>query len=143
MPTLQNAYITKYLITKCLHYKMPNNKYPVVRACFPLQSLILIVELLEAQCIWPGDLSAAYWLKFLRALGQVQNPNVWTSTEIFIQQEANARRSYFVHTSGRDQRANTGRKQRSLDSAGRIGFLAGSYGQMSRMDYIKQIASVL
>ena len=72
-----------------------------------------------------------------------KNPNVWTVTEIFIQQEANARRSYFVHTSGRDQRANTGRKQRSLDSAGRIGFLAGSYGQMSRMDYIKQIASVL
>ena len=34
---------------------MPNNKYPVgrgLRACFPLQSLILIVELMEAQCIW-------------------------------------------------------------------------------------------
>ena len=49
-----------------------------------------------------------------------KNPNVWTLTEVFIQQAANSRRNYFVHASGRDNRVNTGRKQRSLDRNGRI-----------------------
>ena len=71
-----------------------------------------------------------------------KNPNIWTVAQIFVQQEASARRDFFQHTAGNNLNGNTGRKQRSLNAAGRIKFLVDGYtGQMSKMDYARSIAN--
>ena len=71
-----------------------------------------------------------------------KNANIWTVTQIFVQQEASARIDFFQHTAGNNLNSNTGRKQRCMDAAGRIKFLVDGYtGQMSKMDYARSISN--
>ena len=71
-----------------------------------------------------------------------KNANILTVAQIFVQQEASARRDFFQHTAGNNLDSNTGRKQRSMDAAGRIKFLVDGYtGQMSKMDYARSISN--
>ena len=69
-----------------------------------------------------------------------QSPNVWHIQDLFIKQDAEARRVFLSNSVGQDLHINTGRKQRSLDAAGRIKFVVDAYDSMSRKDYISTLA---
>ena len=61
-----------------------------------------------------------------------KDSNIWAIQELFVKQEANARRSFLSNAVGQDTSANTGRKERSLDGRTRIEFLLGGYDTMSK-----------
>jgi hypothetical protein len=67
-------------------------------------------------------------------------PNVWVIQELFIKQDAEARRNYLSNAVGQDMHTNTGRKQRSLHSCGRVKFVVDAFESMSRSDYISTLA---
>ena len=69
-----------------------------------------------------------------------QRPNVWHVQEMFIKQDAEARRAFLSNAVGQDQRTNTGRKQKSLDAIQRIKFVVEAFGTMSKSDYISTLA---
>ena len=56
--------------------------------------------------------------------------NVWSIQELFKKQEAEARRSFLSNVTGHDMHANSGRKQRSLDSRQRIKFVFEAFETM-------------
>ena len=69
-----------------------------------------------------------------------QRPNVWHIQENFIKQDAEARRSFLSNAVGQDMRTNTGRKQKSLDSRGRVKFVIEAFESMPRSDYLSMLA---
>ena len=69
-----------------------------------------------------------------------KDSNIWAIQELFVKQEANARRSFLSNAVGQDTSANTGRKERSLDGRTRIKFLLGGYDTMSKKDLILMLA---
>ena len=69
-----------------------------------------------------------------------RNPNVWHIQELFVKQDAEARRSYLSNAVGQDLHNNTGRKQRSLDARHRIKFVLDNFENMTISDYVSTIA---
>ena len=68
------------------------------------------------------------------------SPNVWHIQELFIKQDAEARRAYLSNAVGQDMTTNTGRKQRSLDARERVKFVVDAFDSMPRADYISTLA---
>ena len=60
-----------------------------------------------------------------------QRPNVWHVQDMFIKQDAEARRAFLSDAVGQDQRTNAGRKLKSLDAIQRIKFVVEAFGTMS------------
>ena len=67
-------------------------------------------------------------------------PNVWFIQELFIKQDAKARRVYLSNAVDQDMTTNTGRKQRSLDARERVKFVFDAFDSMPRADYISTLA---
>ena len=53
--------------------------------------------------------------------------NVWRIQELLVKQQASSRISFLANTIGQDKSKNTGRKQISMESQGKIKFLVESY----------------
>ena len=66
--------------------------------------------------------------------------NVWSIQELFKKQEAEARRLFLSNATGHDMHANSGRKQKSLDSRQRIKFVVEAFETMPPSNYISTIA---
>ena len=63
-------------------------------------------------------------------------PNVWHIQELFIKQDAEARRAYLPNAVGQDMTTNTGRKQMSLDARERVKFVVDAFNKPFKLNKI-------
>ena len=68
------------------------------------------------------------------------SPNVFAIQELFVKQDAEARRAYLSNAVGLDMATNSGRKQRSKDSRQRVKFVVEAFHTMPKADYIQTLA---
>ena len=68
------------------------------------------------------------------------SPNVFAIQEVFVKQDAEARRAYLLNAVGLDMATNSGRKQRSKDSRQRVKFVVEAFRIMPKADYIQTLA---
>ena len=66
--------------------------------------------------------------------------NVWHVHEQFVKQESEARRAYLANAVAADLHTNSGRKQKALDSLGRLKFVVSAYNTTPIKDYISILA---
>ena len=66
--------------------------------------------------------------------------NIWHVQEQFVKQESEARRAYLANAVAADLHTNSGRKQKALDSLGRLKFVVSSYNTTPIKDYVSILA---
>ena len=69
-----------------------------------------------------------------------KDSNVWKVQELFVKQEANARRAFIANRTGLDMSTNTGRKERSLDRRAAVKFILDGYDILAKKDLLDMLA---
>ena len=72
-----------------------------------------------------------------------KSSNIWAIQELFVKQEADARRTFLSNSAGQDCSNNTGRKEKSLDYRAKIMFILDSYDTMPKHDLITMLAHTI
>ena len=76
-------------------------------------------------------------------MGRGQRPRigaVFSIQELFVKQDAEARRAYHSNAVGLDSATNSGRKQKSKKSRQRVKFVVEAFHTMPKADYIQTLA---
>ena len=72
-----------------------------------------------------------------------KDSNVWIVQDLFVKQDADARRTFVSNSTGQDNSNNTGRRHKSLDNRARIKFILSGYDTMPKNDLITMLANYI